>query len=413
MLRLTRAQAQPIGVDIGHDSVKLLQVQVVGNELEVVAAAKQVIPEEVRAQPELRMKTVTDMIRQMLRHQPFIGRNIVTSLPRGIVHVKNLRLPLMPVEELEAAVQFEAKNIFPFETEEAYVRYLPAGEVRQGADTRQEVIVLAAKHDDVEHFIETIHRCGVLDSLDFEPCAIYRGIERFIRRREDEQEVHVLVDVGLIRSQVIIGKGRDISFVKPIDIGGRNLNEAVSRKLGISIEEARSLRRRLAETNEASDTARKDPVRQAVHDATRSAMEELGREISLCLRYYSVTFRGQRPNRVKLIGGEACDPQLHVILNSVLTIPAEPARPLRNASISRMKATDRSGLLCEWSVAFGLGLKKTEGYFGSPDGVPRAIRASTGAEVIDLSSAMESSDGIGRSVSANATPATPAEVTNA
>jgi type IV pilus assembly protein PilM len=392
MLRLTRAQAQPIGVDIGHDSIKLLQLQVVGNELEVIAAAKQQIPDEVRAEPELAMKTIVDMIRQMLRHQPFIGRNLVTALPRGIVHVKNLRLPLMPVEELEAAVQFEAKNIFPFETEHAFVRYLPAGEVRQGTDTRQEVIVLAAKHDDVEHYIETIHRCGVLESLDFEPCAIYRGIERLIRRREDEQEVHVLVDVGLIRSQVIIGKGRDISFVKPIDVGGRNLNEAVSRKLGISLEEARSLRRRLAETTESVDAAKKDPVRQAVHDATRSAMEELGREISLCLRYYSVTFRGQRPNRVKLIGGEACDPQLNVILNSVLAIPAEPARPLRNASISRMKANDRSGLLCEWSVAFGLALKKTSGYFGSPDGAPRAIRASTGAEVIDLSSAVESAE---------------------
>jgi type IV pilus assembly protein PilM len=413
MLRLTRAQAQPIGVDIGHDSIKLLQLQVVGNELEVIAAAKQAIPEELRAQPEVLTKAVTDIIRQMLRHQPFVGRNIVTALPRGIVHVKNLRLPLMPAEELEAAVQFEAKNIFPFETDDAYVRFLPAGEVRQGTDTRQEVIVLAAKQDDIEQFIETIHRCGVLDSLDFEPCAIYRGIERFIRRREDEQEVHVLVDVGLVRSQVIIGKGRDISFVKPIDIGGRNLNEAVARKLGISIEEARNLRRRLAETGETADAAKKDPVRQAVHDATRSALEELGREISLCLRYYSVTFRGQRPNRVRLVGGEACDPQLHVILNSVLAIPAEPARPLRNASISRMKATDRTGLLCEWSVAFGLGLKKTTGYFGSPDGAPRAIRASTGAEVIDLSSAMESSDGSGRQSKAVEGASAPAEVSNA
>jgi type IV pilus assembly protein PilM len=401
MFRLTRAQPQPIGVDIGHDSIKLLQLQVVGNELEVVAAAKQAIPEELRGQPELLMSNVTDMVRQMLRHQPFVGRNIVTSLPRGIVHVKNLRLPLMPQAELEAAVQFEAKNIFPFETEQAFVRYLPAGEVRQGTDTRQEVIVLAAKHEDVENFIETIHRCGAaIDSLDFEPCAIYRGIERFIRRREDEQEVHVLVDVGLSRSQVIIGKGRDISFVKPIDVGGRMFNEAVSRKLGISLEEARSLRRRLSETNDTSESAKKDPVRQAVQDATRSPMEELGREISLCLRYYSVTFRGQRPNRVRVVGGEACDPQLHMILNSVLAIPAEAARPLRNAGISRMKANDRSGLLCEWSVAFGLGLKKTAGYFGSPDGAPRAIRASTGAEVIDLSTAVETAEGAARSPAA-------------
>jgi hypothetical protein len=84
----------------------------------------------------------------------------------------------------------------------------------------------------------------------------------------------------------------------------------------------------------------------------------------------------------------------------VLAIPAEAARPLRNAGISRMKANDRSGLLCEWSVAFGLGLKKTAGYFGSPDGAPRAIRASTGAEVIDLSTAVETAEGAARSPAA-------------
>jgi type IV pilus assembly protein PilM len=404
MLRVTRAQAQPIGVDIGHDSIKLLQLSRcagIGNELEVVAAAKQAIPEELRAQPpEEQLKGAADIVRQMLRREPFIGRRIVMALPREVVQVKNLRLPLMPEEELEAAVQFEAKNIFPFDTESAQVRFVPAGEVRQGTETRQEIIVLAAQQEKIEGFIETAHRCGgEIVSLDFEPCAIYRGIERFIRRREDETEVHVLVDVGLARSQVIIGRGRDISFFKPIDVGGKTFNEAVSRKLGISLEEARALRRRLAEpATEGAESAKKDPVRQAVQDATRSSMEELGREISLCLRYYSVTFRGQRPNKVRLVGGEACDPQLQLILNSVLAIPAEPARPLRNANVSRMKMVNRAGLMCEWTVAFGLGLKMTSGYFGSPDGTPRAIRASTGAEVIDLSSAVEGTDAGGARV---------------
>jgi hypothetical protein len=55
-----------------------------------------------------------------------------------------------------------------------------------------------------------------------------------------------------------------------------------------------------------------------VFDATRSTMEELGREIGLCLRYYSVTFRGQRPNKLRLLGGEAADPMLLGVLNAAL-----------------------------------------------------------------------------------------------
>jgi len=357
MLRLTRSQVQPIGLDLGLDSIKMLQVEVVGEtNLSVFAAAKQALPEEARTQPgDLRLAASMDIVRQMLRSHQFSGRSVVAALPREIVHVKNLRLPMMPPAEIESAVQFEARNIFPFDTDHALVRYLPAGEVRQGSDTKLEVIAVAAKEDEVSMFVEQLHRCGcIIESLDFEPSALYRGIERFIRRREDENEVHVLVDVGVQRSQVIIGKGKDISFVKPVEIGSSHLHDAVARKLGITKDEARSLRRRLIESGESADAAasaaaKNDPVRRAVHDATRSTVEELAREISLCLRYYSVTFRGQRPTKVRVLGGEASDPQVLAFLGSVLPIPVEPGRPLNSVNTSKMKLLDRrGGLMSEW-----------------------------------------------------------------
>src|SRR5207244_10653265 len=126
------------------------------------------------------------------------------------------------------------------------------------------------------------------------------------------------------------GRGRDISFIKGIEIGSLNLQEAVSKKLGITLDEARALRRRLIEAapgpGMSLDAARKDSVRQAVFDATRNTMEQLGPEIALSLRYYSVTFRGQRPNKVRLLGGEAADPLLLGVLNSSLSVPVEAFR---------------------------------------------------------------------------------------
>jgi hypothetical protein len=186
-----------------------------------------------------------------------------------------------------------------------------------------------------------------VDSLDFEPSAIYRSIERFLRRREDEREVNVLTDIGLRRTKVIIGRGREIHFLKPIEVGGQQLNEAVAHKLGISFEEARALRQRIAER--VADVSTSDSVRQAVYDTTRMLLETLGREIGLCLRYYSVTFRGQRPSRVRLVGGEANDPQVESVLNSALSIPVEASKPLANVDTSRMKPHDRQGNLCDWA----------------------------------------------------------------
>jgi type IV pilus assembly protein PilM len=217
------------------------------------------------------------------------------------------------------------------------------------------------------------------------------------------------VDIGARRSQVIIGRGHEISFIKPVDLGGQHLHDAVARKLGVTVEEAGALRSRLIQaaenvaadaqsaTNGATSAPTRDPVRQAVFDATRSIIEELAREISLCLRYYSVTFRGQRPNRVRLTGGEANDTQLQSILSASLPVPVDVMRPLHSADTSRMNPADRHGLLCEWTTAFGLGLKQLNMYFGARDGKRRDKNAPVtsddakgpAAEVVDVARAVE------------------------
>ena len=317
MLRLRRSQIQPIGIDIGQDSVKMLQLEVVGQSVAAHAACRRELPTEDRtsnapaavptappAQKNIRSwDAAAGLIRQMLRTGGFSGCNAVVALPPEIVHVKNFRLPPMPPAEMESAVQLEARHLFSFDNDETQVQCLPAGEVRQGDDVLQEVIVLAARNDEVNSFVEQMHRCGlIVASLDAEACALFRSVERFIRRREDEAEVHVMVNVGRSGTQVVIGKGREISFIKDLDLGGNHLHQAIACKLGISADEAAALRWRLvdsAPSGDAPDALAPAKVRQAVADATRIVMEQLGREISLCLRYQSVTFRGHRPTRLR------------------------------------------------------------------------------------------------------------------
>jgi type IV pilus assembly protein PilM len=385
MWTLKRSNIQPIGLDLGHDSVKLLQLEVVGGQpggkqgrsLSVVAAAKQAIPDEARKNPARRVELAAPVIERLLAQQPFVGRNVVATLPRELVHVKNLRLPPLPADELPGAVRYEASTVFPFDIEDARIEFLPAGEVRQGNDTRQEVIVLAVKNADIDGYLQQLDRCGVrVAGLDSEITGLFRTFERFIRRREDELDVQMLIDIGARRTQVVIGKGRDISFYKPVEIGGLHLLDAISRKLAITVDEARALRHRLldsVDTTEIVSTAKRDPVRQAVFDSTRSVAEELGQELAMCLRYFTVTFRGHRPVRVRLVGGEAADPQLQAIIQSSLNISVEAGRPLFSVDTSRMRAVDRRGSMSQWTLAMGLSLRFVEGHFASKDGRPRSV----------------------------------------
>jgi type IV pilus assembly protein PilM len=383
MLRLSRPHIQPIGLDIGLDSIKMLQLDVTGDgdarALSVVAAAKHLLPDEARKRPEHRAALAGETLRRMFAQQPFVGRRVVAALPREIVHVKNLRLPRMTIDELPAAVQTEARSLFPFDCNEACIQFLPAGEVRQGSELRQEVIVVAARQADVDDFVQQLHGSGVeVDSLDSGVTGMFRAFERFVRRSDDQQDVQVLLDIGARQSQVIIAKGREISFYKQVDIGGLHLLDAVSRKLGITIEEAKALRQRLLD---AGAGARRDPVRQAVYDATRNVAEELGRELAMCLRYYLVTFRGQRPSRLRLVGGEAADPQLHAIFTAILSVPVEAARPLFSIDTSRMRAIDRQGAMSQWALALGLSLRHVPGYFAPKDGRPRVAPVDEPSEI--------------------------------
>lgn len=401
-MRFARSQVLPIGLDIGADSVKMLQVEPVGEHLSVVASARMPIPDEVRGDAGQHMAYAADLVREMLQTQPFVGKRVVACLPRQVVQIKNVRLPLIPAAELSAAVDFEARNIFPFDVANARMHYVVAGEVRQGTEVRQEVIAFAAQNEHIDTFVEQLHKSGaVIESLDIEPCALHRCYERYIRRRDDENDVCVLVDVGLRRSQVLVSRGRDLSFFKSIEIGGAAFNSAVSRKLGITVSEARALRRRMCETAAAAAREgqllpdRKDSVTRAVFDATRTIMEDLARELAMCLRYYQVTFRGHRPRLLRLVGGEGNDPQLLAIVQAASNIPVEVGKPLFSAATERMRPADRHGPMCEWATAFGLSMRMTDRRFGPIDGKPRDPNQPKGmpaqpiVEVVDMESAVK------------------------
>ncbi|HEY0009611.1 MAG TPA: pilus assembly protein PilM [Tepidisphaeraceae bacterium] len=384
MIFLRRSKHLPIGVDLGSGGVKLLQLEERQGSLAVIAKAYGAVTEA--APGETRISQAIAQMGDLIRRGEFRGRQIVLPLPREWVQVKTLRLPVLPEADLQATVRVEAESLFAVKADQLILRTLPAGEVRQGTESRLEVLVLAVEQKSIDQLLEQCNHQGLtVDSMEFEPCCLYRGIERFLRRRDDENEVNVLVDVGVRQSQVVIGRGREITFNKVIDIGGRTFSEMVSRKLGLTLEEASGLRRRFA----SLDASENDGVRQTVVDATRGAMADLAHEVSLCLRYYSVTFRGQRPARLRLMGGEANDLTLRQILGGSLSVPVEVFRPLQGL-IGASTFFSSSESLGEWSAAFGAALRRVKHDVSRQLDSPEHRRKDDASivEVVDVGSAV-------------------------
>jgi type IV pilus assembly protein PilM len=376
-MRWLRKNYEPIGIDVGASGARMVQLRIEGDAPVVVAAARCTWDEALCAQFETGTTPsptlIGERLRRMAAQGQFRGREAVIGLPREIVQIKNFRLPAMPEDELILAAEQEAKALFQTHEEQSQIRVLPAGEVRQGNETRREIIAACVRRNATDALVEQWHDVGFRPvGFDLDVIALYRGIEKFVRRRDDESEVNVILEIGHRRTLVMIGRGRELNFCKAIDIGGAMLSNAIARKLGITMSDATTLRNRLSETIDQSGAIGNDPVRQAVIDTIRPIVEDLSREAALCLRYFSVNFRGQRPSRVRVVGTEAIDRTIISLLGKSMPVPVEAGRTIANADLSRMKSADRTDGIGDWSMAFGLALKFTAGGFADRLGTPRA-----------------------------------------
>ncbi len=372
---------RPIGLDIGRNSIKMVQLQVNGEQLSVVAAEKTRVDPNINGDMQKRRRFVISAITRMLEVGNFGGRNVISCLPNDGLKITSLRLAGLQNGEIEHVLRKEVAQRFGLDPEKDAVKYVVAGNVHQGDEIKNELILFAADNEIIKSHIEMLEEAGLRPvSIDTIPCALFRSFERSLRRQEDRERTVVFMDVGNKVTTVVFGRGGEISFVKQIPIGGEKFSEEVATKLGVDISEAEMLRKALqmekslsiskpypvgqepAENEQKLDAS----TRQAIVDAVSAVAEELTREISLCLRYYTVTFRGKRVGRAVFTGGGAYEYILLDILRRQLAVDIEVAQPLKGFDLSDERKnlnfdSDRRGLLCEWAVAVGLSLKGWNG----------------------------------------------------
>jgi len=374
---LKTRSVQPIGLDIGHNSVKMIQLSVSSGQISVLAADKTRIKANVDEDAQAFREDVVSAMKQMLSRGRFQGRSVVSCLPNEKVKITSLRIGEPEFDQIDHILRKETVERFGLDPATDSIDYMVAGSVHQGDEIKNELILFAVDSETIKEHVSMLEEARLEPvAIDTVPCALFRGFERWQRREADKEHTIVFVDVGSRSTTVVFGRGGEISFVKQIPIGGHRFSRDVAEKLGINICEAERLREKLriervssAGRSGASGQAGGDAedkldvsTRQVVVDAISSVAEELAKEISLCLRYFTVTFRGKRVEQAVLSGGEAYENILLNVLRRQLTVEIEVAQPLRGFDLSSEResinlAGDRRGLLCEWAVAVGLGLK--------------------------------------------------------
>jgi type IV pilus assembly protein PilM len=356
---LAKQKAWPIGLDIGHSIIKMIQLSRSDSAICVEAAEQETLDRALTPDSDEWRRHVVQRLVAMHRRGGFRERHVISCLPGDEIKVKSLRLDTANLDEIEQMMHTEVARRFGLNPERDEIRYIVAGNAYQGEEIKNEVIFFGIENNRVARHIALLEEANLVPlSLDTVPCALFRCFQATLRRREDKDLVSVFVDLGAQYTTVIIGKGQEIAFVKQIPIAGNALNEQVASRLGISMEEAVAVRARL----QGIEANQVDPeTRRAVIDAMTGSIEMLAHEISLCFRYYAVTFRGRRPAEAAFAGGEAYETALIEALRRHLGVEIRIAEPLRGYDVSRAKFDRRRNpQMCEWAIAVGVALKGME-----------------------------------------------------
>lgn len=345
----SKYRSSPIGIDVGSRSVKLMQFDREG--LRVREAARWDLPVGRPTDTEQRDSQIVQAVQRAREGRNFRGKEAVFCLRAGDLFVQNLRVPKAEGPELARLVHGEASGRLPFPGEEAELRFLEAGDVRHGDAVRREVIVMACHRPAVTRTLEIANRLGLTPTaIDNEPSALLRCYSRQLRRADDSTRRMLFINMGASNTVVLIAEGPKAMFVKYLDIGGRHLDEAVARHLRMSLSEATSLRRH---NGDRRADQRDEEITRGLAESVRPVLERLVNELGMCVRYHSVTFRGQSLSKAILGGGEACE-MVREWIAERLDVACELGEPLRDLEAPRL-----GGPSSQWDIAAGLALRGT------------------------------------------------------
>jgi type IV pilus assembly protein PilM len=345
---------QPVGLDLGYSQVKMVQVALGADRLKVLAARRAALDPYPAGDGPERQRALVQTIKRLVAEGGVRGRNVVCALPADQVKITSLRLAEADAGEIDRAVRSEAAQRFGLDPQVDAIAYLRAGSVRQDDQVKNEYIVFAVKDQTIRRHIALLEEAGLTPvGLDVPPCALFRAFERTLRRQEDREKTLVFLDVGYRSTIVVFGRADEICFAKHIALGTSHFDEEVAAALAITVTDAEALRRKL-QRDAPMDAA----LRRHLVDALNAVTERLAGEVSLCLRYYTVTFRGKRVERAVVAGGGAWEPILFDALRRHLSVAVEAGAPLRGFDTGTEGAgtPDREGA-ADLALAVGLSLK--------------------------------------------------------
>lgn len=289
-----------VGLDIGTACVKAIELTQDRYDCVVTGYAQVDVPNEQARQ---------DAIAEVLRIGKFRSKRVATAVSGKNVVFRYISMVDIAEDKLVQAVRFEADKYIPFDVAEVELDAQKLG-MAATADGNPEmkVLLVAAKKTVVEDHARMLMELGLQPvRVGVDGFALGNAFELADRVNpgiQDGERTIALIDVGACKSSINILRGNVTCFAREVPMGGQDLSNAITRRMGLEPSQAEALKR--------------DPGNQAaaVHEAVSQVLDDLGNEINLSFDFFENQF-DREVQEVLLTGGSVLLPFLEESLEKI------------------------------------------------------------------------------------------------
>jgi type IV pilus assembly protein PilM len=339
---------QLLGLDIGSSAIKVVQMKEVNGKYFLQKfGMKPLEPEVIVDGTVMDAGRVVTVIKELLKETNIKLKHVAISVSGHSVIVKKISLPPMADDELESEVKVAAEQYIPFDINEVNLDFHllpPSDQADEGQ--QMSLLLVAAKKDKVNEMTELVRGAGLIPIvLDVDAFAIENMYGA--NYESTNGDVVGLVNIGASVMNINILKDGNSLFTRDIAVGGSGYSEAIQRELGVTFEEAESIKKshRGGDSNAA-----------AVATVLDGVNAEVSSEIAKSIDYFKTTVAGGDLSKIMLSGGCAKVSGLAAQLSERMGLPVELANPFQNIDVSAAGLDENSLLDLAPIAAVGVGL---------------------------------------------------------
>lgn len=320
-----------VSFDMGSHSIKVVAGERVKDKLIVSKAFSVPISEGIVADGKiLNPLEITRLLKENLAlNNVKISDAVCTTNSTSIIN-RDIVVPKGEESEMDAIINFSIQQYLHINMSDYTIQYDILGQVESEGVEKYKALVITYPNIMSKDYFNLIKECNL------EPYALdvaFNSIKKLYNNTQylndnflDKEETIAFVDMGCNTINVHIYKSGNLEFTRVIKSGGSDLDGSISRKYGITFDEAEERKIKYSCLEGYGES-------EEVHEFNEFLKEELQQwvvEIQRIVQFYKNKSVGNIIDNMYIFGGSSKIKGIDGFLRNQLSIPVETINTIEN-----------------------------------------------------------------------------------